>query len=219
VEPAEPAELVEPGRLTTLPLAPFTARALGLPAPPALPAGPAVPVAAGLAVPVAPQAADGGVPQVQRSGAYAVCVQDVVPAVGPPSPAVPSVLLARFVGNGEWTLPGGGIDHGEQPEDAVLREVYEETGLALSGPRLLDVLSVHFTGRAPGGRQEDFHAVRVVFTGTVPTDEPPHVTELDGTTDAAAWVPLARLGDRPVSELARTALRQVLAPSRPAGGP
>lgn len=28
-----------------------------------------------------------------------------------------------------WVLPGGGIDPGETPEDAVLREIHEETGL------------------------------------------------------------------------------------------
>lgn len=28
-----------------------------------------------------------------------------------------------------WVLPGGGIDRGEQPEEAIVREVFEETGL------------------------------------------------------------------------------------------
>ncbi len=31
-----------------------------------------------------------------------------------------------------WVLPGGGIDQGETPEEAVIREVQEETGLVVT---------------------------------------------------------------------------------------
>ena len=34
---------------------------------------------------------------------------------------------------GTWTLPGGGVDHGEPPGGAVVREVDEETGLDGNG--------------------------------------------------------------------------------------
>lgn len=39
------------------------------------------------------------------------------------------VLLQRRGDNGMWGLPGGGIEPGEEPAEAVVREVYEETGL------------------------------------------------------------------------------------------
>ncbi|MEY9953365.1 NUDIX domain-containing protein [Leifsonia sp. EB34] len=40
-------------------------------------------------------------------------------------------LLARGVDSAEWSLIGGGVEPGEQPAEALAREVYEETGAAL----------------------------------------------------------------------------------------
>lgn len=107
------------------------------------------------------------------------------------------VLLARVTsrgdpGRGTWTLPGGGVDHGEHPEASLIREVYEETGLALRVGRLLDVYSRRFTGRGPTGVLEDFHGVHLVYAGTVADlSIQPHVVEVDGTTDACGWVWIA----------------------------
>jgi 8-oxo-dGTP pyrophosphatase MutT (NUDIX family) len=128
--------------------------------------------------------------KVQRAGAYAVLAHDG------------RILLTRLAYTKVWTLPGGGIDHGEDPIDAVRREVHEETGLPLTDARLLDVDSVHFTGHAPDGRLEDFHAVRLLFTGTVPLDVEPRVVEVGGSSDAAAWRPIAELDDRERRRLA-----------------
>ncbi|WP_183099856.1 NUDIX domain-containing protein [Nocardioides pelophilus] len=92
---------------------------------------------------------------------------------------------------GVWTLPGGGVDHGESPRDTVVRELHEECGLEGVVGELLTVDDHHFTGTAPSGRSEDFHAIRIVYRATVPEDVEPRVVEVDGTTDAVAWVPLA----------------------------
>ena len=46
------------------------------------------------------------------------------------------VLLARRGDNGRWSLPAGVIDPGEQPADAVLREVFEETGVRVEIERV-----------------------------------------------------------------------------------
>lgn len=95
---------------------------------------------------------------------------------------------------GAWTLPGGGLDHGEHPRDGVRREVYEETGMRVEPDRLLDVSSSHFVANAPHGPREDFHAVRLIFDAIAPTDAPePRVIDVGGTTSAAAWVPLSDL--------------------------
>jgi 8-oxo-dGTP diphosphatase len=121
----------------------------------------------------------------QRLAAYALVVRG------------DAVLLTRNSARGPhpgtWTLPGGGVDHGEPPATAVEREVLEETGLSATVDRLLGVHDEHFTGTAPDGREEDFHGVHLVFAATV-VDGEPVVRETGGTTDAVAWVPLADLG-------------------------
>lgn len=100
-------------------------------------------------------------------------------------------ISARGAHPGAWTLPGGGLDHGEAPRDAVVREVREECGIEVVVGDLLDVHDTHFQGTAPSGRFEDFHGVHLVFRGTVAAETEPHVVETDGTTDAVAWVPVA----------------------------
>jgi 8-oxo-dGTP diphosphatase len=123
-----------------------------------------------------------------------------------------SVLLARLsslaVEQGAWTLPGGGVDHGESPETALVREIKEETGLTATAHQLLGVNDAHITGNAPDGRFEDFHAVNLIYAADVPHGQEPSVQEVDGTTDAVGWVPVAEIvsGSVPVTDLVRFAL-------------
>jgi len=181
--------------LASVALAPFTARALGLPAEHAEPAAELPDTVRPVDARPVERARSGGPPKVQRVGAYAL-----VPDAG-------RLLLTRYAGSGRWSLPGGGIDHGEQPIEAVHREVHEETGLRLGDARLTAVDSVHFTGHAPDGALEDFHAVRIVYRGAVPTDAQPAVLEVDGSSDAAAWIPLTDLARYPVTGFVGVALR------------
>jgi 8-oxo-dGTP diphosphatase len=137
--------------------------------------------------------------QRQRLAAYALVLRD------------DDVLLTRHSVRGPrpgtWTLPGGGLDHGEPPAVTVAREVGEETGLVATVGDLLGVHDEHFTGTAPHGREEDFHGVHLVFAVDVSGGEP-QVHDVEGTTDAVAWVPLADItsGEVAVSTLVTAAL-------------
>jgi 8-oxo-dGTP pyrophosphatase MutT (NUDIX family) len=51
------------------------------------------------------------------------------------------LLLTKRSDNGEWCMPGGGIDPGERPAEAAEREVLEETGLTVRVTELLGVYS------------------------------------------------------------------------------
>lgn len=49
------------------------------------------------------------------------------------------ILLARHSEGGLWVAPGGSIDPLEQPADAAVREMWEETGLLIEPSRILGV--------------------------------------------------------------------------------
>ncbi len=50
------------------------------------------------------------------------------------------LLFVRQVGMHGWSLPGGAIEFGETPVEAVIREVAEETGLRCLSPQLITVV-------------------------------------------------------------------------------
>ena len=144
--------------------------------------------------------------QVQRVAAYAVIVRDDMILL--------SRLAPRISRQEQWTLPGGGLDHGEDPRDAVVREVHEETGLDVSIGETARTFSLHLPDTWRRGRRVDAHSLRIVYDGWVPVDSPePHVVEVDGSTVEAAWKPLADVLDQTVPTVAL--VREALAVYRP----
>src|SRR5487761_2475353 len=99
-----------------------------------------------------------------------------------------------------WWLPGGGIDFGEAPEDTLMREFVEETGLEVTTPTLIGVTS-DVRRRDNGDR---IHTVRILFTVALAGGELRH--EVHGTTDHAAWFNLSELDELNIADYARLAI-------------
>ena len=99
------------------------------------------------------------------------------------------ILLCRLspdeVEPGAWTLPGGGIEFGEHPDEAVLRELEEESGLTGRIDGILGIFSkVYARSRAAAGG--DLHFIGFLYRVTPVGGE--LRDEVDGSTDTCAWI-------------------------------
>jgi ADP-ribose pyrophosphatase YjhB (NUDIX family) len=111
----------------------------------------------------------------RRIGAYGVCRDERG-----------RVLLARGSALSEfpgvWSLPGGGVEQGEHPDRAVVREFAEETGLRVTVARLRAALADVLDLPAAGVPE---HTDRLIYD--VRADGGAPRAEIGGTTDRVDW--------------------------------
>lgn len=162
------------------------------------PARPDDPVPAAPA-PAAPPA-DLDRPRVRRVAAYAV-VRDG-------DRVLLTELAPRTTAPGRWTLPGGGVDEGEDPISAVVREVFEETGQVVDDVRLVTVVTTRAVGPSPWG-ERDYHAVRLIHTARCVRPGEPVVHDVGGSTSSARWVALSEVSTISTVSLVDDALAAV----------
>jgi 8-oxo-dGTP diphosphatase len=115
------------------------------------------------------------------------------------------ILLCRISAHlpehaGYWTLPGGGIDFGEDPADAMVREVQEETGLVVRPTGVAGIDSIVFPDGAPPA-----HSLRIIYRtellGGVIRNE------VEGSTDLCAWHSIDSVRSLPIVGLVDCGLR------------
>lgn len=147
-----------------------------------------------------PDPAAGGALPVRvrtRLGSYAICVD-----------ASERILLVRLsaveLPVPAWTLPGGGVDFGEHPDAAVIRELEEETGLLGAIEELAGIFS-HVYPDPRFARGGDLHFLGIVYrvrvVGGALRDE------IDGSTDTCAWLSLEEIRALKLVEVARFGVR------------
>lgn len=131
---------------------------------------------------------------LRRIAAYAVCAD-----------SLGRVLLVRASERsgtpGAWSLPGGAVDHGEDPNHTVVRETAAETGLSVAVSGLSDVLA---DMRALPERGITIHTDRLIYRvavrgGTL-------ADRVDRSTDLARWHTLDEALELPLRSFTARAL-------------
>ncbi len=126
-----------------------------------------------------------------RVAAYGILVQNG---------AILLCRLAQIQDAGKWTLPGGGLNFGEHPEAALVRELREETGYRVQPIKLLAVDSMHFSNQT-----RPLHAIRIIYQAEILQGELRN--EQEGTTDLCEWIPLHQAANLPLVDLAALGVR------------
>jgi ADP-ribose pyrophosphatase YjhB (NUDIX family) len=106
------------------------------------------------------------------------------------------ILLAhwREGARSGWTLPGGGMEVDETPEQTARREVREETGFDVELEELLGLSNHYIAARhRPDGGSRPLHGLRVIYRARITGGA--LTVEENGSTDDAAWFDLTSLGD------------------------
>lgn len=127
-----------------------------------------------------------------RVGAYGVVVRPR------------QILLCRVSARvtkwaGWWTLPGGGVDFGEDPKAAMVREVREETGLDVRSTGVAGVDSLVVPAEA-----RTTHSLRIIYFTEILGGA--LTNEVNGSTDLCRWHDLEAVSSIRAVGLVNTAL-------------
>lgn len=81
------------------------------------------------------------------------------------------VLLLKkargLFGEGKWFVPGGKLADGESPQDCVVRETLEETGLIIKNPQQIGTVHFYKEGRRDEPEWRGYVFLSREYTGTL----------------------------------------------------
>ena len=132
-------------------------------------------------------------------GAYGIMIKDNKIAL---------VRKARGGYKEKLDLPGGGIEHTEQPFETLKREIREEAGIGTTNYKLLDVVATNIKWEMEPDLWEDLHHIGILYT--VETNESSLKSDADGLdSDGANWYNLNELNKTELSPFTIMALEKL----------
>jgi mutator protein MutT len=106
-------------------------------------------------------------------------------------------------GYGKWGLPGGVVELGEKVDDAVKREVFEETGIEVE---TIKILTVFDSIRKDKTGKIRFHYILIEFLCRYIQGD---IHSSDDALDAK-WVPLEKLDEFDIMPFTKSFVREVI---------
>ena len=105
--------------------------------------------------------------------------------------------LNRGPNSGKWNLVGGGIEHGELPEDALLREIQEEAGITLKDPAtLLSVMSDRYVYKNAEAKEEDLQLIGIIYLVRLSEKVSVKFVHDEHTSDGCQWFPMTEITEK-----------------------
>lgn len=132
--------------------------------------------------------------KVSRYGAHGILCQDN---------QILLTLKASGPYKGLWGLPGGGIEFGESPEEALKREFLEEVALAVHHAQLLCVASSN-SQYSVHGEPHLFHHIGIIYKIIRSSSVLDRVPE-----DESCWMSLSQIDLDQLTPFAKLVLNQI----------
>ncbi|WP_425955567.1 NUDIX hydrolase [Xylanimonas sp. McL0601] len=146
-------------------------------------------------------------PVVEETSAGGVVVRPALDGEAGPQAAV--IVRRNRAGRLEWCLPKGHLEGTETPQQAAVREVREETGIAGQIRMTLGIIDYWFSGETRRVHKVVHHYLLSMTGGRLTVEDDP-----DAEAEDAFWIPVATLPERlsyPNEQRLAVIARQLLA--------